>query len=95
LPGSKQVWRRPGFGGDVLTLADEPCPAAGAEPLLVEMDLADDPGDPGAVAAARARFEAEWAHLPPQYRDLSNPTGYGVEVSDRLQALADGRFAPG
>ena len=27
LPGAKQVWRRPGFGGDVLGLWDEPNPA--------------------------------------------------------------------
>src|SRR5207244_3501271 len=39
LPGAKQVWRRPGFGGDVLGLWGEPGPALDAEPLLEEVDL--------------------------------------------------------
>jgi nicotinate phosphoribosyltransferase len=95
LPGAKQVWRRPGFGGDVLGLWDEPDPVPGAEPVLEELDLAAEPAEHEAVAAARERFEADWAALPKQYRDLTNPTRYEVEVSVRLQALAGGRFAPG
>jgi len=95
LPGAKQVWRRPGFGGDVLALCDEANPAPGAEPLLEKVDLDAEPGDATAVSQARDRFEAEWSQLPPQYRDLTNPTRYEIEVSSRLQALADGSFAPG
>jgi nicotinate phosphoribosyltransferase len=95
LPCAKQVWRRPGFGGDVLGLWDEPNPAPGAAPLLEEVDLAAEPGDPEAVAAARERFEADWSTLPKQYRDITNPTRYEVEVSVRLQALAESSFAPG
>jgi nicotinate phosphoribosyltransferase len=95
LPGAKQVWRRPGFGGDVLGLADEPNPVRGAEPLLEEFDLTDDVGDAEAMAAARERFEADWSILPKQYRDLTNPSRYEVEVSVGLQALADSSFAPG
>jgi nicotinate phosphoribosyltransferase len=95
LPGAKQVWRRPGFGGDVLGLAEEPSPALGADPLLVEVDLGTEVDDPAAVAAARERFESDWSALPSQYRDLTNPTRYEVEVSDGLQALAGGSFAPG
>jgi nicotinate phosphoribosyltransferase len=95
LPCAKQVWRRPGFGGDVLGLWDEPGPGPGAEPMLERVDLATEPGDREAVAAARERFEADWSALPKQYRDLTNPTRYEVEVSVRLQALAEGRFAPG
>jgi nicotinate phosphoribosyltransferase len=95
LPGAKQVWRRAGFGGDVLGLWDEPAPEPGAEPLLEEVDLAADPGDRAAVQAARERFEADWPLLPSEYRDLTNPTRYGVEVSNRLKALSDGSFAPG
>jgi nicotinate phosphoribosyltransferase len=95
LPGAKQVWRRPGFGGDVLTLSEEPSPAADAEPLLEEVDLDAAPSDAEAVRAARERFEADWSALPPQYRDLTNPARYEVEVSKRLQALADESFAPG
>lgn len=95
LPGAKQVWRRPGFGGDVLALADEPNPLPGAEPLLEEVDLTADVGDAEAMARARGRFEADWSVLPQQYRDLTNPTRYEVDVSVRLQALSNGSFAPG
>jgi nicotinate phosphoribosyltransferase len=95
LPGAKQVWRRPGFGGDVLALAGEAAPLPGAEPLLEAVDLTGDVGDAEAMAAARARFEADWSVLPKQYRDLSNPTRYEVGMSDGLRALVDGSFAPG
>jgi nicotinate phosphoribosyltransferase len=95
LPGAKQVWRRPGFGGDVLALAAEDNPAPGAEPLLEDVDLTGEVGDAEAMAAAHERFEADWSALPKQYRDLNNPTRYEVEVSVALQALADGTFAPG
>lgn len=95
LPGAKQVWRRPGFGGDVLALAGEARPAPGAEPLLEEVDLTSVVGDAEAMAAARQRFEADWSALPKQYRDLTTPTRYEVEVSVALQALADDSFAPG
>lgn len=95
LPGAKQVWRRPRFGGDVLALADEADPAPGAEPLLEEVDLNSDVGDAEAMALARERFEADWSVLPKQYRDLTNPTRYEVDVSVALQGLAGGSFAPG
>jgi nicotinate phosphoribosyltransferase len=94
-PGAKQVWRRPGFAGDVLALDGEPAPGPGAEPLLEEVDLDAEPGDAESVAAARGRFEAEWSALPPEYRHLTNPTRYELEVSAGLKALSDGTFAPG
>ncbi len=59
------------------------------------VDLGAEPGDREAVAAARERFEADWSALPKEYRDLTNPTRYEVEVSVGLQALAGGSFAPG
>jgi nicotinate phosphoribosyltransferase len=95
LPGAKQVWRRPGFGGDVLALAGEADPVSGAESVLEEIDLSADVGDAEAMATARDRFEADWAALPKQYKDLTNPTRYEVEVSTALQALANSSFAPG
>jgi nicotinate phosphoribosyltransferase len=95
LPGAKQVWRHPGFGGDVLGLWDEPAPAPDAEPLLEEVDVARDTGDRDAVAAARERFEADWSALPSEYRGLTNPTRYEVAVSSRLKALSEVSFAPG
>jgi hypothetical protein len=63
--------------------------------LLVDLDLAAQPGERDAVAAARERFETEWSALPPQYRDLTDPTRYEVEVSGGLQALSGDSFAPG
>ena len=87
LPGAKQVWRRPGFSGDVLGLVGEPNPVPGAEPLLDAVDLDTAPGDPEAVAAARRRFEDDWSQLPQKYRDLTNPTRYEVELSSSLKAL--------
>ena len=95
LPCAKQVWRRPGFGGDVLGLWDEPNPVPGAEALLDKIDLTAEVGDPEAMAAAHERFEVDCASLPEQYKDLTNPTRYEVDVSARLQALAESRFAPG
>ena len=95
LPGAKQVWRRPGFGGDVLGLWDEPCPAPSAEALLEEVDLDAAPGEREALTAARERFESDWAALPQEYRDLTNPTRYSVEVSSRLRALSESSFGPG
>jgi len=95
LPGAKQVWRKPGFGGDVLALADEANAVPGSEPLLEEVDLTADVGDAEATATARQRFEADWSALPKQYRDLNNPTRYEVKMSVGLQALADSSFAPG
>jgi len=86
LPGAKQVWRRPGFGGDVLALAAEEAPVPGAEPLLRPVDLNADPGDAEAVAAARRRFEDDWSQLPQKYRHLTAPTGYEVELSGGLKA---------
>jgi nicotinate phosphoribosyltransferase len=95
LPGAKQVWRRPGFAGDVLGLWDEPDPPAGSEPLLEVVDLDRGPSDADAVAAARERFETDWSAIPKQYRDLMNPTLYEVGVSVALQALDNSSFAPG
>ena len=86
LPGAKQVWRRPGFAGDILALAAEPSPVAGAEALLVEVE--GDAGDPAAaLAAARERFEADWAALPSGPRDLHTPRPVPVEHSPALKAL--------
>ena len=87
LPGAKQVWRRPGFGGDVLALAGEAAPAPGAEPLLHPVDLSGEPGDVEAVAAARERFEGDWSQLPRKYRNLTAPSRYEVELSSELKAL--------
>jgi nicotinate phosphoribosyltransferase len=88
LPGAKQVWRRPGFGGDVLALASEPAPAAGAEPLLEVVDPVPATDPPAALAAARARFESDWEGLPSEARDLQDPRPVALEHSPGLDALS-------
>jgi len=92
LPGAKQVWRRPGFAGDVIGRLGESPPESGAEPLLVEMTpgadsvAAVDPTE--ALAKARRRFESEWTALPEPHKRLVDPAGYSVELSSGLQALS-------
>ncbi|HVW32836.1 MAG TPA: nicotinate phosphoribosyltransferase [Acidimicrobiia bacterium] len=99
LPGAKQVWRRPGFGGDVLALAGEPMAGAvgagRAEPLLVAVDLEALPDDRAAVSAAHDRFESDWSALPSSFKDLTNPTRYEVERSEALKALTDSTIGTG
>jgi nicotinate phosphoribosyltransferase len=84
LPGAKQVWRRPGFSGDILALAAEPSPAPGAEPLL-EIAPGGTRADPAAgLAAARECFEADWAGLPAEHKTLTEPSPYPVVISEGL-----------
>ncbi|MGH8999149.1 MAG: nicotinate phosphoribosyltransferase [Acidimicrobiia bacterium] len=85
LPGAKQVWRTGGFGGDVLGLAGEAGPP-GSHPLL-EVVPPTRPGPADQVAAARARFAADWAELPDSYKDLVNPANYPVLLSAGLERL--------
>lgn len=92
LPGRKQVWRSASadgrFTGDVITLADEPPPVAGAVPLLVPVMAAGrrlQPPEP--LSAARARCAAERARLPEPLHALTAAPAYPVRISDRLRAL--------
>ncbi|HXF57713.1 MAG TPA: nicotinate phosphoribosyltransferase [Actinomycetota bacterium] len=88
-PGPKQVFRRPGFAGDVVGLRDE-LPLEGTEPLLVRvMAGGRRVAPPDTLEAARARFEADLAQLPEEARDLHRPRAPRVELSDRLRALRD------
>lgn len=87
LPGAKQVWRRPGFSGDVLALASEPPPAPGAEPLLEIIDAGTDAGPAAVLAAARECFEADWASLGTGHKALTKADPYPVVTSDGLASL--------
>jgi nicotinate phosphoribosyltransferase len=88
-PGAKQVWRPPDWSGDVLALADEPSPVAGAEPLLVEvmLDGARTRAGRSVLADARARFEDQWATLPAEVRRLRDPVPSGLAPSPGLERL--------
>ena len=88
LPGAKALWRRPGFGGDVLGLATGGEPEPGMEALLVPVTgPAASPAQ--AVRTAAAAFEVDWTQLPEQYKKLTNPARYEVGLSKELQALTD------
>lgn len=89
LPGAKQVWRRPGFSGDILALAAEPCPVTGAEPLLEVVE----PGAGATLAAARERFEVDWAGLAVEHKALREPDPYPVTTSDGLANLRKARVS--
>ncbi|MEK9659205.1 MAG: nicotinate phosphoribosyltransferase [Chloroflexota bacterium] len=88
LPGPKQVYRRTGFGGDVIALAHEPAPA-GTRALLAEV-LRDGkrrgPQEP--LSAMRERFATNFAALPPAHKALREPARYPVAHSAALDALA-------
>lgn len=95
-PGRKQVWRRPGFGGDVLATADESAPVDG-EPLLVEVMRDGRPTDPSAtdLGAGAERCRDGLAALPEGVRRLQETDDYPVEPSEALRALAAGLDAVG
>jgi nicotinate phosphoribosyltransferase len=85
LPGEKQVWR--GTGGDVLGLREERLPGPA---LLAEvMRDGERRTGTGSIDAARERFRAELATVPPEARSLEDPRPRVARVSDALAALAD------
>lgn len=84
LPGRKQVWRRPGYAGDVIGLRDETGPE-GAEPLLVEAMTDGKRRLHEGLAEARDRFAAELGALPETLRSL-DAGDYPMERSESLDA---------
>lgn len=94
LPGAKQVWRRPGFGGDILALRSEPAPLEGSGdsgatvPLLVDVEVSGASDAVDCLARARERFEADWSALPTGYRSLTSPKPAPVEQSAGLTELS-------
>lgn len=89
-PGRKQVWRRPGFGGDVLGTASETGPSD-AEPLLLEVMRDGDRVDADAtdLDAAAARCRAAINALPDSVRRLRDAETHPVEVSDALRSVTE------
>ncbi|MBN8441357.1 MAG: nicotinate phosphoribosyltransferase [Thauera sp.] len=95
-PGAKQVWRCLDAEGrlahDVVALADEPPPHAGALPLLQPvMRGGKRLAPPEPLADLRAHAAAELARLPDALRtfDPAPPAEpYPVRISVRLRALA-------
>lgn len=94
-PGRKQVWRRPGFGGDVLGTADEAGPE-GADPLLVEVVRDGERVDADAtdLEAAAERCRAALDAIPDGVRKLRDAETYPVDVSGALRSVTEG-LSPG
>ena len=90
LPGAKQVWRRPDVSGDVLALEGEEAPAPGMEPVLEAVEPRGSADPAATVAAARERFEADWAALPADHKRHTDPAAYPVALSAALQEVAGG-----
>jgi nicotinate phosphoribosyltransferase len=88
LPGAKQIFRLPPPDGDVIALREEALPP-GAEPLLeVVMRGGERVGPATCLDDARARFEADLAHLPVAALDLHEPQPPVVRSSPALERLA-------
>ena len=87
LPGAKQVYRGGGLT-DTIALSDEPAPD-GAEPLLVPVMTGGRRTVADTLAAARDRFEADLAELPPPARALRRPRPPVARVSPALQRLTE------
>jgi nicotinate phosphoribosyltransferase len=87
LPGSKQVWRRPGWAGDVVGIREESGPS-GAEPLLAPMMREGQRASRGGLAEAAERFAADLDALPEGLRTLE-PGPYSVTASNVLADLAE------
>ena len=92
LPGCKQVFRKTGatrtYAGDVIARLEEGPPDESAFPLL-ETVMADGrrtkPSPP--LGDLRGEFMRSIEQLPADYRRLSGPNTYPVEVSAGLRSL--------
>ena len=93
LPGAKQVFRRRGpdgkYAGDMIALAGESDPSGG-EPLLVEVmrggERCVERVEP---VKSQALAREELAKLGDEYKRLSGPARYPVQLSDALTALLE------
>ncbi len=86
LPGSKQVFRRPGYE-DVIALRDERPPPDGEPLLLPAMADGRRAHQPYPVADAAERFAADLSGLPPAARRIHHPEPPHATLSEALSAL--------
>jgi nicotinate phosphoribosyltransferase len=87
LPGPKQVWRRPGWAGDVVGLREEAGPPGG-QPLLAPMMRGGQRVSDGGLTAAAERFTTDLDSMPEDLRSL-DPRPYDVSPSEALSDLAE------
>ncbi len=89
LPGPKQVWRYPGFAGDLLALRDEAAPSGEHQPLLELVMRAGQRTEAGrrSLAESSSHHAREIASLPAALADLEAPAPFPLRLSSELQAL--------
>lgn len=89
LPGPKQVWRSPGFAGDVLALRDEAAPSGAHQPLLELVMRAGQRTEAGrrSLAESSSHHAREIASLPAALADLEAPAPFPLRLSSELEAL--------
>lgn len=86
-PGTKQVWRRPGYA-DVIGERDELPPGGGAPLLETVMREGRRTGAPDTLDRARRRFDTDLAELPPHARRIRHPVPPRPATSAGLAGLA-------
>ena len=89
LPGPKQVWRSPGFAGDLLALRDEAAPSEAHQPLLELVMRAGQRTEAGrrSLAESSSHHAREMARLPAELADLVAPEPFSLRLSPELEAL--------
>ena len=88
-PGRKVVYRRPGYTGDVVQLAEEP-PLPGGRPLLAPAITAGDAVAPSPALLEIQQFALQQLQeLPERYRTIDDPEAYPVQRSEALLALRE------
>lgn len=94
LPGAKQVYRHYGsdgkYAGDTLALANEPAPSGG-DSLLVEVMRGGARNREGQtdILVSQTRAKRELEKLGEEYKRLSSPACYSVQLSETLSALLE------
>jgi nicotinate phosphoribosyltransferase len=89
-PGIKQIYRLPGWAGDIIAAVDEPPPPQ-SMPLLAPVirngALLPDASPTFRVICIRAK--ANLAAMPARFGALENPRDYVISYSPALTALRD------
>jgi nicotinate phosphoribosyltransferase len=87
-PGRKEVYRRPGFEGDLIVLGDEPPPAR-AERVLRPVVIGGrvQPGSTPPLSEVWEQAQANLKALPDRYKALIGAPAYPVEFSPAVRAL--------
>lgn len=89
-PGIKQIYRLPGWAGDIVATADEPAPRQSMSllaPVMRNGALLPDASPTFRVICIRAK--ANLAAMPARFGALENPRDYVISYSPALTALRD------